>query len=65
MLAGGKVLGAVLRDDLINRDELVSTVEGLADTDGASTGRTSLARWIDENADSLGRKYVNERRNRS
>lgn len=65
VLAGGRVLGAVLRDDVINRDELVSTVEGLADTDGPSTGTISYRRWLADHAAELGQTYINERRRRS
>jgi uncharacterized protein YbjT (DUF2867 family) len=65
VLAGGKVLGLALRDDVIDRDELITTVEGLADTDGPSTGRISFAAWLHEHAHELGGHYVNERRNRA
>ena len=57
-------MGTLLRDDVVNSDELVSTVEGLADTTGQSTGAISFASWLAENADHLGRHYVNERKNR-
>lgn len=64
VLAASRVLGAVLRDDLVDRDELVSTMEGLADTDGPSTGQESLAVWLRRNGRTLGRSYVNERASR-
>lgn len=64
VLAASRVLGAALRDDLVDRDELVSTIEGLADTDGPSTGAVSLSTWLTEHGATLGRSYVNERANR-
>ncbi|MPY92243.1 MAG: NAD(P)H-binding protein [Acidimicrobiia bacterium] len=61
VLAASKVLGAVLRDDLLTADELRSTMEGLADTEGPATGTVALTAWLREHADELGRGYVNER----
>lgn len=65
VLLGGRVLGAMLHDDVLDRDELVSTMEGLADTDGPPTGVVSLRAWIREHGHELGRSYRNERRARS
>lgn len=65
VLAGAKLLGAVLRDDVVSRGELLSTMDGFADTVGPSTGSTSFASWLDHEAPSLGHRYVNERRNRA
>jgi len=64
VLGGSWVLGRALRDQLLTADELYSTMEGLADTDGPSTGQTSLAAWVQGHGDELGRHYVNERRRR-
>jgi len=64
VLAGSALLGKLLRDDVVNRAELLSTVDGLADTDGPSTGTTSFAAWLDEHASTLGHRYVNERSGR-
>ena len=61
VLLGGRVLGSVLHDDVLDRDELVSTMEGLADTDGPPTGDVSLRTWVHEHANELGRSYRNER----
>ena len=62
VLAGAKVLGAALRDDLLNRDELRSTMEGLADADGPATGAIALSSWIAQHADTLGVRRVGNRR---
>lgn len=58
VLAGAKLLGAILRDDLLTRDELYSTIDGLADSDAPAIGTTSLAAWITEHADELGRRHA-------
>ena len=54
-LAGAKLLGAVTRRSLLTGDELMSTLDGLADADGPATGTTSLADWIMSNAETFGR----------
>jgi uncharacterized protein YbjT (DUF2867 family) len=53
-------LGLALRDTLLTRDEYRAMVAGLADTDGPTTGDTSLNSWIAENAGTLGRTYAHE-----
>ena len=65
VLGASKVIGLVLRDQLLTREELESTMEGLADSDAPSTGTASLAGWIAEHGDDLGRRYRNERARRS
>lgn len=64
VLPASKAMGALLRDELLTRDELVSTMEGLADTDGPATGTISLSGWLGEHGPALGRAYVNERKRR-
>ncbi|MCP2343844.1 SDR family oxidoreductase [Actinomadura rupiterrae] len=54
------LLGTALRDVLLTRDEYAAMADGLADTDGPATGDTSLLRWVSDNAQVLGRRYVNE-----
>jgi NADH dehydrogenase len=53
-------LGFALRDTLLTRDEYRAMAAGLADTDGEATGTTSMAAWIEQNADTLGRTYAHE-----
>jgi NADH dehydrogenase len=55
VLAAGRVLGRIQGQDLLTGDELRSTIEGLADTDGPATGTRSLSEWIRAHADDLGR----------
>ena len=54
VLAASKVLGAAVRDELLTRDELHSTMDGLADTDGPATGAIALSGWLQDHAAELG-----------
>ena len=53
-------LGAVLRDVLLTREEYEAMADGLADSDGPSTGSTGLSEWIAGHGQELGRSYANE-----
>lgn len=55
VLAAGRLIGAILREQLLTRDELISTMEGLADADGPATGPTLLSGWLDAHGAELGR----------
>ena len=54
------LLGRVLHDVLLTRDEFGAMADGLADTDGPATGSTSVAEWIANHGDRLGLHYANE-----
>jgi uncharacterized protein YbjT (DUF2867 family) len=53
-------LGAALHDVLLTREEYQAMADGLADSDGPSTGTTSLTEWIAKHGRELGRSYANE-----
>jgi NADH dehydrogenase len=55
VLAAGRLLGRVQGRELLTADELRSTIDGLADTDGPATGTRSLSAWIQQHASGLGR----------
>jgi nucleoside-diphosphate-sugar epimerase len=55
VLASGRAIGAILREDLLTRDELLSTMEGIADSDAPATGRLALSDWLAAHADELGK----------
>jgi NADH dehydrogenase len=64
----GWLLGAVLGDVLITRDEVEGLMQGLLTTDSEPAGRIELSAWALDNADTLGTRYATElgrRRNRS
>jgi uncharacterized protein YbjT (DUF2867 family) len=58
VLGAARIIGTVLRSDLLTRDELASTMDGLADSDAAATGAISLSSWIADHGDTLGRRRV-------
>lgn len=48
VIAAGRALGKLAREELITADELRSTIEGLADTDGPATGEVGILAWLAE-----------------
>ncbi|HWL43619.1 MAG TPA: NAD(P)H-binding protein [Ilumatobacter sp.] len=46
VVAAGRALGKLVRQELITGDELRSTMDGLADTDGPATGTVGVLDWI-------------------
>jgi uncharacterized protein YbjT (DUF2867 family) len=65
--AAGWLLGKVLQDVVITRDEVEGLMQGLLATASQPTGHTKLSSWAREHAATLGRRYATElgrRRNR-
>ena len=59
-----RLVGLLLRDVLLTRDEVDGLMAGLQTSGSAPTGTTRLIDWLHDNADRLGRGYVSEvRRN--
>ncbi len=56
------LVGMLIRDVVLTRDEIDGLSASLLTSDGPSTGATSISEWLDENADALGRRYVSELR---
>jgi NADH dehydrogenase len=54
------VLGTVLHDTLLTREEYQAMADGLADTTGPASGHTQFSSWLRDNAGTLGRQYLNE-----
>lgn len=48
VVAAGRALGRLVGEELITADELRSTMDGLADTEGPATGERSVLAWIRE-----------------
>ncbi len=57
VLGASKVLGTVVRDQLLTREELISTMQGIADSDEPASGRIGVSDWVREHAGQLGRRY--------
>jgi nucleoside-diphosphate-sugar epimerase len=60
LLASSAVLGAVLRDTLLTREEYEAMADGLADSPAPSTGEIVFTDWVAEHGPELGRTYANE-----
>jgi uncharacterized protein YbjT (DUF2867 family) len=58
--AAARLLGLALRDTLLTAEEYRAMADGLADTDGPTTGDTALTQWMADHKDTLGRTYSNE-----
>ena len=61
-LAATRVLGLMLRDVVLTRDELDGLMADLLVSRSAPTGTTSLSGWLAENANELGTSYASELR---
>ena len=56
------LVGLLMRDMALTRDEVEGLMDGLLTSDEPPTGTTRLSDWLAENADGLGRRYVSELR---
>jgi len=61
------ILGKIIGDVIVTRDEIEGLMTNLLCVDSAPTGTTKLTDWADQHAQSLGKHYANEvaRRRRS
>jgi uncharacterized protein YbjT (DUF2867 family) len=55
-----RVVGTALGDVLLTRDEYRAMADGLADTEGPSTGSIALSDWLTDHRSVLGLTYANE-----
>ncbi len=59
-LALTRLVGLLMRDMALTRDEVDGLMAGLLTSEAAPTGTTRLCDWLKDNADGLGRRYVSE-----
>lgn len=59
-LAVSRVIGVLVKDVLVTRDELEGLMANLVVTDGPATGHRRLTDWLAENAATVGRTYASE-----
>jgi uncharacterized protein YbjT (DUF2867 family) len=59
-LLAARLIGLVVRDEVLRRDEVTELQAGLMRSTASPTGRIRLADWLAANADSLGRNWSNE-----
>jgi uncharacterized protein YbjT (DUF2867 family) len=53
-------LGAVVKDQILTREEIKGLMAGLLVSSGAPTGETRFSEWAARNAEALGREYSSE-----
>ena len=66
-VAVGRLVGTVVGDVVVTREEVAGLMQNLLVTASPPAGRTALSQWILEHGESLGRRYSSElarRRNR-
>jgi len=56
----GTVIGKIVNDLFITREEIEGLMTDLLYVDSPSTGKTKLSDWARDHADSLGRHYSSE-----
>ena len=56
------LVGLLMRDMALTRDEVVGLMDGLLTSGEPPTGTTRLSDWLAEKGDGLGRRYVSEPR---
>ncbi len=61
-LALTRLVGLLMRDMALTRDEVVGLMDGLLTSAESPTGTTRLSDWLAENGDGLGRRYISELR---
>lgn len=55
-----RILGVVVDDVILTRDEIEGLAAGLLDSDAPPAGDTRLTRWLRERADRVGRAWASE-----
>lgn len=56
----GRIVGWMMRDQFITREEIRGLMAGLLHVDSPPSGTTRLSDWMADNAGSLGRRYASE-----
>ena len=59
-LALTRLVGLLMHDMALTRDEVDGLMAGLLTSDATPTGATRLSEWLKDNAGDLGRRYVSE-----
>ena len=60
-----RLVGLLLRDTVLSRDEVDGLIAGLLTSDSEPMGTTRLGDWLREHGDVLDEKYVSELRRNS
>ena len=57
-----RVVGWLVRDEVLTREEVEGLMDGLLYTGSPPTAKTRLSNWLTDHADSIGRTYASELR---
>ena len=57
-----RLVGLLLRDVVLTRDEVDGLMAGLLTSNTEPTGTTKLSDWLEDNGECLGREYISELR---
>jgi uncharacterized protein YbjT (DUF2867 family) len=60
LLCLARLIGLVVRDVVLTRDEIEGLMSNLLVSHNPANGQTYLSQWLTENADALGTSYVSE-----
>ncbi len=55
-----RVVGVMMRDVVLTRDEVDGLMAGLFASDAAPSGTTALSSWLEDNANDLGQRYASD-----
>ncbi len=55
-----RMVGYIVRDVVVTRDEIDGLMAGLLVSDGPATGATRFSEWLEQNAESIGVRYTSE-----
>jgi NADH dehydrogenase len=64
-LLGGRILGLLVGDVVITREEIEALMEGLLYVNDKPKGKVKLSQWASENRETLGKNYFHELSRRS
>lgn len=59
-LTAATVIGRMVGDVVVTRDELEGLMAGLVTTEGPATGSRRLTGWLAQNAETVGKRYASE-----
>jgi uncharacterized protein YbjT (DUF2867 family) len=61
VLVASRLIGLIVNDTVLTRDEVTELMSGLLVSSEPATCPTSLREWLDANATTIGRRYASER----
>lgn len=56
----GRLIGYIVKDVVITKDEIEGLMSNLLVSDGPPTGQTRLSEWLEQNANTVGATYISD-----